>query len=338
MHDSLMPSLKSIKYSVYSALIMFKRRKITHEYCNREARETISRSGLLTHPLLGRLSLRNQLGQTTGRPLPLHPSEDVSAYYAAGLSESLICGSSDALPGFVVDEKNGAILFAQSDQDPNGNDTLHCIRPTGPGDYTEMPHVFEAMTNTFVDMSISVPARKLFYASSGPRGTRVVLLEAPREEDDPHFRMMHQVWAYSDVTAWQTAVSPSGQSFAIASSEGLTHYRMLPSHIMGTSMFADPQKPVAAEHMAVAFGQNDRITMGGTRSGAITFFDERTDGFVTRLRHQDAVSAIALIDDNRIVARGLQKVRPALHCLYFPAALAPVRCEELESQLTLEFR
>lgn len=286
---------------------MFKRRKITHEHRTREARETIFRSRLLTHPLLGRLSLRNQLGQTAGRSLPLHPSEDVSAYYAAGLSESPLCGSIETLPGFAVDEKNGAIIFAHSNEDNIGNDTLHCMRPVRPGRYSGISHVFEAMpgSESFVDMSISVLARKLFYVSSGPVGSRVVLLEVPREEDDPHFRWMHQVWTRNDETAWQTAVSPTGQSFVMASSEGLTHYRMLPSN-----MWVARQKPaVVDEYMAVAFGQNERITMGGRRSGGITFFDERTNGFVTRLRHADAVSAITLIDDDRIVVRGLQKVR-----------------------------
>ena len=317
---------------------MFKRRKITHDHRIREERETIFRSRLLTHPLLGRLSLRNQLGQTAGRFLSIHPSEDVSAYYAAGLSESLIYGSSETLSGFAVDEKNGAIIFAQSNKDPAGNDTLHCMRPVRPGHYSGISHVFEAMPNSFVDMSISILARKLFYASSGPRGSRVVLLEVPREEDDPHFRMMHQVWTSNDETAWQTAVSPTGQSFAIASSEGLTHYRMLPSHIMGTSMWTDPQKPAVGEYMAVAFGQNDRITIGGQRTGVITFFDERTNGFVTRLCHADAVSAIAMIDDDRIVVRGLQKVRSIVHRLRFSLPLTPVQCGELESQLTHDSR
>ncbi len=290
-------------------LNMFKRRKFTHDHRTREARETVSRSRLLLHPLLGRLSLRNQLGQAGGRPLLLHPNEDVAAYYAASLSESLIYGSPETLPSFVVDEKNGAIIFAQANEDLAGNDTLHCVRPARPARYPGIPHVFEAMPNSFVDMSISVSARKLFYVSSGPRSTRVVLLEVPREEDDPHFRMMHHVWTSNDETAWQTAVSPSGQSFAIASSNGLTQYTMLPSHIMGSiRRWGNPQKPAVAEYMAVSFGQNDRITMGGRRTGVITFFDERTNGSVTRLRHQDAVSAIALIDENRIVARGLQKV------------------------------
>ncbi|ERF76619.1 hypothetical protein EPUS_04439 [Endocarpon pusillum Z07020] len=323
-----------------------KRRKIIHDHRTREARETISRSRLLTHPLLGRLSLRNQLGQTAGRCLPLHPSEDVAAYYAAGLSESLLCESSETLPGFAVDEKNGAIIFARSNQDNIGSDTLHCMRSVGPGRYSGISPVFEAMSDSFVDMSISVLARKLFYVSSGPIGSRVVLLEVPREEDDPHFRMMDQVWTCNDETAWQTAVSPTGQFFAIASSEGLTHYRMVPSHLMGTSMWVARQKPAVAEYMAVAFGQNDRIIMGGRRTGEITFFDERTNGFVTRLRHADAVSAIALVDDNRIVARGLQTMslydlrytkRPSKKEVESKIATAPYRTFQWENS-SLKFR
>ncbi|KAF7503446.1 hypothetical protein GJ744_003738 [Endocarpon pusillum] len=323
-----------------------KRRKITNDHRTREARETIFPSRLLTHPLLGRLSLRNQLGHAAGRFSSLHPSEDVSAYYAAGLSESLLCGSFKTLPGFAVDEKNGAIIFAKSNEDNIGNDTLHCIRSVRPGRYSGSSHVFEAMPNSFVDMSISVLARKLFYASIGPRGSRVALLEVPREEDDPRFRMMHQVWTCNDETAWQTAVSLTGQSFAVASSEGLTHYRMSPSHTMGTNMWVARQKPAVAEYMAVAFGQNDRITMGGRRTGGITFFDERTNGFVTRLRHADAVSAIAMIDDDRIVARGLQTMslydlrytkRPSKKEVKSKIATAPYRTFPWENA-SLEFR
>lgn len=293
---------------------MFKRRKITHEHLTRQAQETISRSSILTHPLLGRLSLRNRLGEAAGRPLRPHPNEDVAVYYAASLSESSIYNSYDNVPGFVVDERNGAIIFAQSREDDQVNDTLHCLRPVRPGHYCGTPHIFEAMPNSFVDMSISVQAQKLFYASSGPLGTRAVLLEVPRYGDDPHSTMVNHVWNSANETAWQTAISPSGESFAVANSKSLRHYRMLPAQIVGT-MQANPPNAASCEYMAVAFGRDDRTKMAGKRSGIVTFFDERTQGSVARLRHEDAVSAIRLVDDSRVVVRGLQKVRFLLHHL-----------------------
>jgi hypothetical protein len=297
---------------------MSKKRKITQQYLTRQSRETISRSKILTHALLGRLSLRSQLGETAGCPLPLNPNEEVAAYYAAGLSESSTYTSYNTIPSFVVDEKTGAIIFVQT-HDDDFHDTLHCLRPVRPGNYRGTPHIFEAMPNPFVDMSISVRAQKLFYTSSGPIGAYTVLLEVPRDVDNPHTTKVHQKWTSPSETAWQTAASPTGESFAIASSRSLRHYMMLPANTMCTR-WPGPNA-TSCEYMAVAFGRDDHTIMGGKRSGIVTFFDERTQDSVRRLRHEDAVSTIRLVEDNKVVVRGLQKVPFLLHHLHLHATV-----------------
>lgn len=291
--------------------IMFKRRKLTHDYHNRLRQESLSRSKLLTHPLLGRLSLRSQLGDSACRPLLSNPSEDVAAFYAASLSENAIYDSELTVPGFVVDESNGAIIFARTHK-AEGNDTLHCLRPARPGHYRGAPHVFEAMPNTFDDMSISLRTRKLLYASTGPRGTRIVLLDVPKGGDDPHSSVVNHVWDFSEETTWQTAASPTGESFAVASTSGLSLYQMLPGRLSRIS-WVNVRDPASSEFLSVAFGWDYRLTMAGKRSGVVTFFDARTQGSVARLQHEDGVGAIRKIDDNRIVVRGLQKV-----CYWLP--------------------
>jgi WD40 repeat protein len=298
---------------------MFKKRKTTHQYLTRQSKEIITRSRILTDALPGGISLRSQLGEATGRPLQSNPNEDVATYYAASLSESPTYTSYKTIPSFVVDENNGAIIFAQS-RDDDFNDTLHCLRPVRPGNYRRTPHIFEAMPNPFVDMSISVRAQRLFYASSGPMGTCAVLLEVPRDGDDPHSTMVNHLWTSPSETAWQTAASPTGESFAIASSKSLRHYMMLPGNTVCTS-WPNPSA-ASGEYMAVAFGRDDRTIMGGKRSGIVTFFDKRTQDSVTRLRHEDAVSSIRLVDDNRLAARGLQKVRLLLQYLHFHSSSA----------------
>jgi len=309
--QSVQHSMRDLK------LTMFKKRKIAHQHLTRQSNEVISRSRILTDALLGRLSLLSQLGEAAGRSLKSNPNEDVATYYAASLSESPTYTSYNTIPCFVVDENNGAIIFAQSHND-GFNDTLHCLRPVRPGKYRGTPHIFEAMPNPFVDMSISVGARKLFYASSGPMGTCAVLLEVPRDGDNPHSTMVNHIWTSPRETAWQTAASPTGESFAIASSRSLCHYLMLPGNTL-CSRWPNPGA-ASCEYMAVAFGRDDRTIMGGKRSGIVTFFDKRTQDSVTRLRHEDAVSTIRLVDDNRLAVRGLQKVRFLLRQPHFHAS------------------
>ena len=289
---------------------MCKRRKITHDYLTRQEHETVSRSRSLTHPLLGRLSLRSQLGEAFQRPSTRNPPQDLAAYYAASLSEHAIYGSCATVPGFVVDGTNGTIIFARS-HDGSSNDTLHCLRPDRPGQYPSIAHIFEVMPDSFVDMSISAQSKKLFYASSGPRGTRLVLLDVPRSGDDPHSSVVNKVWNFNKETVWQIAASPSGESFAVASTSGLSLYRMSSSQ-MTVAMWVNLQQPTSCEFMSAAFGRDDRTVMAGERSGAVIFFDARTQDSVARLRHEDAVSAISSVDDNRIIVRGLQHVRDAL--------------------------
>jgi hypothetical protein len=298
-------------------LIAFKKQKIAHNYITRQSKELIPRSRILTDALLGKLSLRRKLGEVAARPLQSNPNEGVAAYYAASLSESPTYTSYKTIPYFVVDETTGAIIFAQS-HDNDFNDSLHRLHSMRPGKYGGKPYMFEAMPNSFVDMSISVGAQKLFYASSGQMGTRAVLLEVPRDGENPHSAMVNHIWTSPNDTAWQTAASPTGESFAIASSKSLRHYSMLPANTV-CSGWPSPSA-ASCEYMAVAFGRDDRTIMGGKRSGIITFFDKRTQDSVTRLRHEDAVSNIRLVDDNRLAVRGLQKVRFLLYCLHFHAS------------------
>lgn len=289
---------------------MSKRRKITHEHLARQREELVSRSRLLTHPLLGRLSLRNQLGESGRRALPPDPNEDLAAFYAANLSENPVYSSDGIVPEFVVDERNGAIIFAHS-HSTGQNDTLHCLRPIQPGYYRGMPHIFEAMPTSFVGMSINAESQKLLYASNAPWGTRTVLLDVPRIGEDPHASVVNQVWNANEETAWQIAASPRGGSFAVASTHGLRVYNVLSEQ---TSRILYPTRDAAfGEFKAVAFGKDDRLAMVGTRSGLVIFLDLRTKDLVARLRHQDGVSAIRMIDDNRVVVRGLQKVCYSLH-------------------------
>jgi hypothetical protein len=296
-------------------LIMFKRRKLIHEHRTRQEREKVSRSKLLSHPLLGRLSLRNELGEAA--PCRLSPSlnDDVAAYYTASLSGNFIHNSRTTIPAFLVNEKNGAIIFARSSFG-EGNDTLHSLRPQRPGHYCGTSHIFEAMPNSFDDMSISTQTQKLLYVSSGARGTRTVLLDLPRDGEDPHNSFLDTVWESIQEKAWQTAVSPNGESFAVAATGGLSLYKMLPDQ-MSRSNWENYQNPASCEFMAVAFGRDDRTTMAGKRSGIVTFFDARAKGYVSRLRHESAVNVIRLVDENRVVVRGLQQVR------YLPPSLLP---------------
>ena len=287
---------------------MSKRRKIIHEHLDRQGRETISRPRLLTHPLLGGCSLRSQLGNNANRHLPPDPNEYVAAYYAASLSENVIYDSALTVPGFVVDERNGAIMLAHS-SGRDDNAIMHCLRPTQPRHYCGMSHLFEAMPGSFGDMSISVQLQKLMYISNDPRGTSTVLLDLPKLDDTVNAGgALNHVWNFYEETAWQTTASSQGESFAVASSSGLRLYRMLAYQMSITGSLTYPN-PDACEYMAVAFGQDDRTTMAGERSGTVKFFDARTQHSVSRLRHEDAVGAIRLIDDNRLVVRGLQKVR-----------------------------
>lgn len=295
---------------------MYKRRKTTHEYLTRQERETVSRSKLLTHPLLGRFSLRSKLGRAAGCGLNPDPNEDRAAYYAASLSSSTMYDARMSVDKFVVDEKTGAIILAHSSLG-DGNDTLHCVRPARPGHYCGIPHVFEAMSSTFADMGISTQWQKLLYVSCGSHGTRTVLLDIPKIKDDPHSTIVNQVWDFSDEIAWQVATSPTGEAFAVAASNGLNQYTMLQSHITLTT-WTD-----SSEYMAVAFGRDNRTTMAGKRSGIVKFFDERTQDFVTRLRHKDAVSKIRMIDDNRVVVRGLEKVCHSRHPAWLSCGADP---------------
>lgn len=286
---------------------MFKKRKLYHDYRNREERESVSRSRLLTHPLLGRLSLRNQLGKAARRPLPLNPAEDVAAYYAASLSQRPIYNSFVAIPAFVVDETNGAIILAHA-HPGSGNDTLHCLRPLQAGRYGDTPHVFEALPNSIGDMVISPQHKKLLYTCSNERRMLAVLLDVPAEKDDPHHGRIEEVWDFIDETGWQLAVAPdTGACFAIASSGGLRHMRMRPEQTEITSVVG-VQGQTRHEYTAAAFGINDRTLMGGKRSGVVTIHDERTHESVRRLSHADGVSVIRMVDEDRVLVRGLTKV------------------------------
>jgi hypothetical protein len=290
---------------------MFKRRKLLDAQLIRHKRETVFRSNILTHPLIGRLSLRNQLGATSlSLPLTSHSNEDVAAYYAASLLENPKYASEKPISGLGVDDKNGNIVFAQSNSGGNG-DTLHCIPSDQTGTYFGSPPAVQAMPSSFVHMSINIQSAILFYVSSGARGTKVTLTDIP-DRKDPRTSFMDHVWDVGDETAWQTAASPEGMSFAVASTGGLTIYSMQPDQATYT-MWVDYRTPDSCEYMAVAYGRNDRTAMAGRRSGAITFYDIRTNGSVTRLRHEDAVTAMRSIDDHRIVVRGLQKVHSSLH-------------------------
>jgi hypothetical protein len=296
----------------FDSLTTSKRRKITHDHLTRQERETISRSNLLNHSLLGRLTLKNQLGEATRPRLTFDPSEDRAAYYASSLAPKSLYNSLVEIPGFVVDETNGAIIFAHS-YGNDGNDTLHALRRDCPGEYGGMPHVFEAMPDSFIDMSISIQHRKLLCASGGPRGARIAMLDVPGDTDDPHASVVNHVWNFSDETAWQMTVSSTtGESFAIASSRGLRLIRMLPDQISCT-MWLNFKKPGGSEYTAVAFGRDDRTVMAGRRSGVVVFLDRRTEDGVKRLFHGDAISAMKMIDENRVVVRGLEKVREFLH-------------------------
>jgi WD40 repeat protein len=303
---------------------MPKRRKLNQYHLTRQQRETVLRSPLLSHPLVGRLTLRSQLGEALRGHNHLDPSEGVAAYYASSLSQGPIYRSRVNVGGFVVDESTGAIIFAHV-HDGDRNDTLHCIRPTRPGHYGRTPHIFEAMPNSFVDMSISNQFGKLFCASSGPRGTRAVLLEVPQDGDDPHSSVVNHAWTFRDETAWQIAVSPTtGGSFALASSFAIRLVRMLPEHI-SCIVWTSSGESTRGEHTAVAFGQDDRIVMGGQRSGIVKFFDERTRDSVQRLRHGSGVSAIRMIDRNRVVVRGLETM--SLYDLRYTAAPSNMQIE-----------
>ena len=272
----------------------------------------ISRSCLLNHPLLGRLSLRNRLGEAVRPRLTFNPSEDRAAYYARNLIGKPLYDCEEDIPGFVVDEKNGAIIFAHSHAG-GGNDTLHRLRRDSPGEYGGVPHVFEAMPNSFVDMSISTQHRKLLCVSGGPQGTRIAMLDVPKDSDDPHTSTVNHVWNFSEETAWQMTVSAiTGESFAIASSRGLRLIRMLPDQISCT-MWLNFHKPGGSEYTAVAFGRDDRTVMAGRRSGVVVFLDRRTEDGVKRLFHGDAISAMATVDENRIVIRGLEKVSKSVY-------------------------
>lgn len=231
----------------------------------------------------------------------------MAAYYVASLSRNTVYSSNVDVPAFVVDEANRTIIFAESHHG-DGNDTLHRLRPVGAGNYSGTVYMFEAMSNSFVDMSISSEPRKLFYASRGPWGTRTVLLDVPRANEEPYASAVNHTWNFDQETAWQTSVSPSGGSFAVASTRGLRLYRMHQDQTLST-LCPNQRNRASCEYMAVAFGQDDRITMAGKRSGGVAFFDSRTQDYVSRLSHEDGVSAIRPVDENRIVVRGLQKVR-----------------------------
>lgn len=289
-------------------LTIFKRRKTHHEYVSRHERETISRSNLLSHPLLGKLSLQNQLGEGYRSHLAVNPSEDRAAYYTSSLIENSIYDSGAKVPGFVVDETNGTIIFAHSHVG-NGNDALYQLRQVRPGTYDRQSHIFEAMPNTFSDMGISMQHQKLLCVSGGPHGTRAAMLDVPRDSDDSHTGLVNHVWNYSEETAWQMTVSPAnGESFAIATSRGLRLISLLPDRI-SCAMSSYLKTPGGFEYTAVAFGRDERTVMAGRRSGVVVFLDRRTDDGVKRLFHGDAVSAMRTVDENRVVVRGLQKVR-----------------------------
>ena len=135
------------------------------------------------------------------------------------------------------------------------------------------------------------------------------MLDVPRDSDDPHASVANHVWRCSEETAWQMTVSPTnGESFAIATSCGLRLIRMLPDEISCIRCL-NFNKPGDSEYTAVAFGRDDRTVMAGRRSGIVMFLDRRTGDAVKRLFHGDAVGAMRTVDENRVVVRGLEKVR-----------------------------
>lgn len=289
---------------------MHKRRKIEHDFLNRQRQELVARSQLLTHPLLGQLSLPHQLGESGRRSLTPNPNEDVAASYAANLAENPIYSSDGVVAEFVVDSRDGAVLFAHT-HTTGENDTLHCLRPIRPGYYRGLPHIFEAMPSSYASMSMNVQSQKLMYVSNAPWGTRTVLLDLPEDGDDPHASVLNHMWNESQDTAWQVTSSPSGASFAVATSRGLRLYN-ISSELISRYVLGSPIG-IVGEYKAVAFGKDDRLAMAGTRSGLVVFIDLRTKDLVARVRHEDGVSALRMVDDDRLVIRGLQKVCCALH-------------------------
>lgn len=295
---------------------MFKKRKLDQRHYNRQRREAILPSKLLNHPLLGGLSLRSKLGEATRFQVPRSPNENVAAYYAASLSEKVIYNAPGKVSGLVVDETKRALIFARC-HDEEGSDTLYALRYPSPRDHFGQPNIFEAMPYSFEDMSISAKTQKLLYVSNSPQGTRTVLLDLPKDGDDPHVTGVDLIWHSTEETAWQTAASPTGKSFAVVSTNGLCLYEMRPDQISRVD-WVKSQTPASSEFMAVTFGRNDRTIMAGKRSGIVAFFDSRSQDSVARLRHVDGVSAVRMIDNSRIVVRGLQKVCCSQHESQYP--------------------
>jgi hypothetical protein len=288
-----------------NVLTIHKRRKTTHEHFTRQQRETVARPKLLSHPLLGGLTLGRQLGDNgPHRSRRLNIGDDVAAYYSASLVLNPIYSATTPIPRFVVNEADSTVIFAQSNAG-EGHDLLSSTQARGHGCYGDH-RIFEAIPASLVDMSLSKQHQKLYYVSSGPKRSRYVLVDT--SIIDPGSSAVNLVYEHDNDTPWQTAVSPSGQIFITASTSGIRLLMLKPGGIEN-SLWCDLSHQENSEFTAVAFGKDDRTIMAGKRSGITTFVDTRSGDSVRRLLLGDAVSAIRMIDEHRVVVRGLQKVR-----------------------------
>jgi hypothetical protein len=273
----------------------------------RQSRETISRSKLETHPLLGRLSLRSRMGNHGAGQSSLNRTDDVTAFYVASLTKKVIHESRiSKVSKFEIHEPSGTIIIAHAHHG-NGSDRLHCLKPGPPGRYDGKSQIFEAMQNHFADIAISAYSQKLLYASCAPHGSRTVLLDVPVPAEDPQETRVSHEWSFRDETIWQIATSPTGESFAVASTRGLRLFRMRPD-ADPPNLLADSQKRYPPEFTVVAYGRNDDTIMAGGRNGIVTFYDSRARVSVNRLLHGPGLNAIKTVDDNKIVVRGLKRV------------------------------
>lgn len=268
--------------------------------------ETVSSSRFLTHPLLGRLSLQSKLGDAGVRRSSLNPSENMAAYYVASLTGSTFYRTPIKTPRFVVHESTGTVVVAHTNLG-DGSDTLRCLQPGDTGSYSGTSFLFEAMPYSFADMELAAHSRRLLYAACGSSGTRIVLLDMPIAADDPHAIKVSFECSFSDETAWQIAASPTGDSFVAASTRGLRLYQARPDGVPPSLLAISPHQ-ASSEFIAAAFGRDERTIMGGKRDGSITFHDSRTRDSVTRLYHRPGVNVIRMVDDSRVLVRGLKQV------------------------------
>lgn len=294
-----------------------KRRRLDEKQRSRQRQQTIIRSRLRDPRLAGFL-LNNRLG---GLDKPLRPRTvaNLADWYAASLQHFTYfppCPKQlNRISSFVRDDQTGALILAIQGTSTRGGPNNGLEEWPIDAFYTEPDTInYEDMADDPQLWKISLSSKRFLLETSCRSTTSsgdivIYRLRDPAISVNPdHTNCLsgdtYTTFGVSETSFWSHAPSPGGSKFLITADRGFCIARLDQGYSWKLELHLDGPE----DECMTSEWQTENVYITGKRSGVVRFHDERVDTSTSRLYHPSAVTATKMIDESRILVRGLKQM------------------------------